>query len=136
IPGKGVQVVVDGQTVWAGNGPMLRAMAGPDAQMPAGVVAVEEVGRTAVLVGRGADVLGFIVCSDMPRPECREAIAALHAAGIAEVILLTGDNRVTAETVAREVGIDTVRAELLPEDKLAAIQELKARHGMIAMIGD
>ena len=60
----------------------------------------------------------------------------LHAAGIAHVVMLTGDNRVTAEAIAREVGIDEVHAELLPEDKVDKIEELVARYGTVAMVGD
>ena len=60
----------------------------------------------------------------------------LHAAGIAHVVMLTGDNRVTAEAIAREVGIDEVHAELLPEDKVKKLEELITRYGTVAMVGD
>lgn len=78
----------------------------------------------------------MIAVADTIRPEAREVVAQLHAAGVKAVIMLTGDNRVTAEAIAREVGIDEVHAELLPEDKLEKIEALMAKHGKVAMVGD
>jgi Cd2+/Zn2+-exporting ATPase len=78
----------------------------------------------------------LIAVADTIRPEAREVVAQLHAAGVKAVIMLTGDNRVTAEAIAREVGIDEVHAELLPEDKLEKIEALMAKHGKVAMVGD
>jgi len=65
-----------------------------------------------------------------------EAAQVLHAAGVERVVMLTGDNRATAEAIARETGVDEVRAELLPADKVAAVEDLVARHGAVAMVGD
>ena len=73
---------------------------------------------------------------DGVRPEGRELLAALHRFGVRPIVLLTGDRRSVAEAVGRAVGVDEVRASLLPEDKLAAIQELRQRYGSVAMVGD
>ena len=73
---------------------------------------------------------------DRIRPEARSIVARLHAQGVKSIIMLTGDNEQTARAVAAEVGIDEVRAQLLPEDKVAAIEELAEQHEMVAMIGD
>lgn len=73
---------------------------------------------------------------DRIRPDAKRMIAKLHEQGVRTIVMLTGDNERTARAVAAEVGIDEVRAELLPEDKVAAIEELVARHDMVAMIGD
>ena len=70
------------------------------------------------------------------RPGARRAIAELHALGVREIVMLTGDNASSARAVAREVGIDTVRAGLLPADKVAEVEALGARHATVAMIGD
>jgi Cd2+/Zn2+-exporting ATPase len=74
--------------------------------------------------------------ADTVRPDAREIVRQLHAAGIAHVVMLTGDNRVTAEAIAREVGIDEVHAELLPENKVQKLEEIIARYGTVAMVGD
>jgi Cd2+/Zn2+-exporting ATPase len=79
---------------------------------------------------------GFIAVADTIRPEAAAAVAALKAAGVRRVVMLTGDNRATAEAVAAAVGVDEVRAELLPEDKVRAIEELEQTLGPTAMIGD
>ena len=73
---------------------------------------------------------------DAPRPGVREILAKLRAAGIARPVMLTGDNERVARAVAREVGLDDVRASLLPEDKVKAMAELVERHGLTAMVGD
>ena len=82
----------------------------------------------------------MIAVSDAIRPEAKRIVAELHAAGIERVVMLTGDNRATAEVIARETGVDEVQAELLPEDKVAAIERLVGRFhkpgGAVAMIGD
>ena len=81
-------------------------------------------------------LVGLIELRDRIRPDARAVVARLHAQGVKTIIMLTGDNERTARAVAAEIGIDEVRAGLLPEDKVAAIEELVARHEMVAMIGD
>ncbi len=74
--------------------------------------------------------------ADTIRPEARGIVRQLHAAGIAQVIMLTGDNRITAEAIAREVGVDEVHAELLPEDKVKKVEDFIGRYSTVAMVGD
>jgi Cd2+/Zn2+-exporting ATPase len=93
-------------------------------------------GRTVVVVGEAAHVCGFIALADPVRPTARPAVDALRRAGIEHVIMLTGDNEPTARTIASQVGITEIRAELLPQDKVEAIEELVGRYNTVAMIGD
>ena len=89
-----------------------------------------------VVVGSGDQAIGLLSLADALRPEARSVIARLHQQGIKEIVMLTGDNAVTANAVASAVGIDTVRAGLLPDDKVAEIEALATRHKVVAMIGD
>src|SRR5690606_522139 len=87
-------------------------------------------------VGTEQRVLGVIALADEPRPEAAAAVAGLKRHGIARTTILTGDNRRAAQTVAEAVGVDEVMPELLPHDKVRAVQELKAAHRGVAMVGD
>ena len=98
--------------------------------------ALASAGRTVVAIGDAESVWGLIAVADAVRPEAKEIVAALHAAGIERVVMLTGDNRATAERIAHETGVDEVHAELLPERKVAAVEALVERYGAVAMIGD
>jgi Cd2+/Zn2+-exporting ATPase len=80
--------------------------------------------------------MGILELRDRIRPDAKGIVARLHAQGVKTIVMLTGDNERTARAVATEVGIDEVRAELLPEDKVTAIEELVEAHEMVAMIGD
>jgi Cu+-exporting ATPase len=96
---------------------------------------LESEGKTAMLVGCDGALAGVIAVADTLKPEAKEAVAALRSTG-AEVILLTGDNRRTANAIARELGIDRVIAEVLPADKAKVIQDLQAQGKVVAMVGD
>ena len=98
--------------------------------------ALSQSGRTIVVVGNEEHVCGFVALADTVRPAAREAIAELKKLGIAHIVMLTGDNRGTAQAIAREAGIEDIRAELLPQDKVAAIEDLVREFGSVAMIGD
>ena len=82
------------------------------------------------------EVLGILAMGDAVRLDAKESIAALHAAGVTRVVMLSGDNQRTADHIARQVGIDEARGDLLPEDKVKAVQVLRDRHGSVAMVGD
>jgi len=92
-------------------------------------------GRTVVAVAVDGQVRGLVAIADAPRPTARAAVADLHAAGV-RVVMLTGDNAATASRIGAELGIDTVIAEVLPQDKATKIGELQAAGARVAMVGD
>lgn len=136
LRGKGLTGVFDGEPFWLGSHRYVveRGQDAPEVTRQA--EALEADGKTVIVIGNPRHVCGLVAVADTVRPEAREIVRQLHAAGIAHVVMLTGDNRVTAEAIAREVGIDEVHAELLPEDKVKKIEELVARYGTVAMVGD
>ena len=93
-------------------------------------------GYTPVLVASGGRAAGIIAVADRPRDTTRDTISLLRQQGVKTLVMLTGDNRTTAHTIAAELGFDEVCAELLPEDKAAAVQGLRERFGPVAMVGD
>jgi len=93
-------------------------------------------GKTVVLVGTDSGVVGVLGIADETRPEARQAIATLHRLDVAPLVMLTGDNEGTARAVAEQLGIDEYRAELLPDEKVTAVEELQQTHGSVAMVGD
>ena len=136
VPGRGVEGSWNGQPIWLGSD-RFAAEKGLEDAIPRDLTArIEGAGSTLVVVGAGDQLMGLIALRDRIRPDARAVIARLHELGVGTIVMLTGDNERTARAVAAEVGIDEVRAELLPEDKVAAIEELVARHDVVAMIGD
>jgi len=136
LAGEGAAGLVAGRRFWVGSHRLLEQRGQETPEVHARLEAIEASGRTAIVVGNDGHVCGLVAVADTVRPEARAALAELGALGLSPTVMLTGDNRGTAEAIAREVGIAEVRAELLPEEKLAAIEELVARHGAVAMVGD
>ena len=93
-------------------------------------------GETVILLGTHDGALGAISVADEVRPQSREVVRQLHDEGIEQVLMLTGDNRQTAEAVATTLGLDGFRAELMPDEKVGAVKELLAEYGGVAMVGD
>src|SRR5438477_3982523 len=134
VPGHGVQATVGGRTVLVGNGKLLRRNGGaPGLRREAEGLRAEA--KTALYVAADGRVLGLIAVADRIRPTAQSAVAALHHLGI-RVLLLTGDSRATAATVARTLGIDDVHAEVLPGDKAAEVRRLEQQGRRVAMVGD
>ncbi|MFF6904485.1 heavy metal translocating P-type ATPase [Streptomyces sp. NPDC012389] len=136
IPGLGVQGVVEGHTVLVGR-PRLLADAGIalPPELTAALAEAEEQGRTAVAVAWDGKARGVLGVADAVKDGSAAAVAQLRALGLRPV-LLTGDNRAVAEAVAREVGIDEVHAEVLPEEKVDVVKRLQAEGRSVAMVGD
>ena len=136
VPGKGVTGVVDGRAVIVGREALLTdwALKLP-AELAAAKRAAEAAGRTAVLVAWDAEVHGVLVVADEVKPTSREAVSQLRALGL-RTVLLTGDNAAVARSVADEVGIDQVIAEVLPHDKVAVVAQLQGEGRVVAMVGD
>jgi Cd2+/Zn2+-exporting ATPase len=136
LPGQGVTGHFDGRSFWLGSHRYLEARAQETPELHALAESLQREGRSVVAIGNDIHVCGLIAIADAVRPATAPAVAALRAAGIAHLVMLTGDNRATAESVGRQVGISEIRAELLPADKVAAVEALKADYGMVAMVGD
>ncbi|MDR6267295.1 cation-translocating P-type ATPase [Roseobacter sp. N2S] len=136
VPGRGVEGSWEGQSVWLGSDRFATEKGLGDAIPRDLLERIEGAGSTLVAVGSGDRLLGLIELRDRIRPDAKGVVARLHAQGVKKIIMLTGDNERTARAVAAEVGIDEVRAELLPEDKVTAIEELVANYDVVAMIGD
>lgn len=131
IGGNGIVAEVDGKQVAAGNTKLMDSL---------GVAYIDcrHVG-TIVHIAVDGVYAGHLLISDVVKPTAKEAVSALHAAGVIKTVMLTGDARKVAESVAEGIGIDEVRAELLPGDKVAAVEELlakKAERSVLAFVGD
>ena len=100
------------------------------------VARLQDAGNTVVLLGDENEVYGLIAIADPIRPESRAIVDELKRMGIARVAMLSGDNSRTAQEIAKRIGVDEVRADLLPEDKVAAVKDLETRFGRVAMVGD
>ena len=134
IPGHGVKATVGGRTVLVGNRKLLeRNGVTPGLDREAERLRAEA--KTALYVAAEGRTIGLIAVADRIRPTAKTAVSALHDLGI-RVLLLTGDSRATAETVARTLGIDDVRAEVLPADKAAEVRRLEEQGRGVAMVGD
>lgn len=136
IKGKGATAIFEGREFWLGSHRYLEERGQETDEIHRRLEAMSGLGRTVVVVGSDEHVCGLIALADEVRAGTRETLADLRAAGIEHIIMLTGDNRPTAEAIAAKTGVDEVRAELLPEDKVNAIEELVAKYGQVAMIGD
>ncbi|WP_020654123.1 heavy metal translocating P-type ATPase [Massilia niastensis] len=135
LAGRGASGRIDGKRYWLGNGRLLGELgiAGPD--VAATLSRLEGEGKSAVFLCEEAKPLLVFGVADTIRASSREAIAQLHELGV-RTVMLSGDNAVTASAIARQAGIDDARGSLLPEDKLAAVEDERARSGIVGMVGD
>lgn len=136
LQGKGLTGRFDNEPFWLGSHRYVVERGQDTPEIAAQAEAMEADGKTVIAVGNERHVCGLIAVADTIRPDAGKIVADLHRQGIAHVVMLTGDNRVTAEAIARQVGIDEVHAELLPEDKLREVEALVAKYGEVAMVGD
>ena len=135
LPGRGIEARLDGQTLTLGNHRLIEDRGLCSAQIEARLAVHEAQGRSVTLLASQAQVLAIFAVADTIKESSREALAELHALGVSSA-MLTGDNTATAQTIAKQAGIDDARGNLLPEDKLAAIEDLRKRYGPVAMTGD
>lgn len=135
VPGHGVVAQVKGRTVLIGNRRLMDREGVEVGQLEERVSRLAAEGKTAMYVAVDGQPAGVVAVADVVRESARKAVQALHRMGI-QTVMLTGDNRRTAEAVARQLGIDTVIAEVLPEDKAAKVKELQAQGRKVAMVGD
>ncbi len=135
IPGHGLRATVEGRIVWVGNRKLMR-----DHQIALGKLedrasSLEGAGRTVVYAAVDGKPAGIIAIADAIRPTSRQAVEELQRLGV-QVAMLTGDNHATAERIAGELGIETVFAEVLPEQKADKVKELQGQGRLVAMVGD
>ncbi|MFZ5825728.1 MAG: heavy metal translocating P-type ATPase [Bacillota bacterium] len=133
-PGLGVTARVEGREIRVGS--RRHASAEEGSWLLRQAVRLEDQGETAVIVEADGEPLGVIGIADAIRPNARATVAALRASGIQRIVMLTGDNDRVAAAVAAQTGVDEFRADLLPADKLSAVQALEREYGAVAMVGD
>ncbi len=136
ISGKGATAKLNGQPVWIGSHRAFEQRGEETPELHNRMEQLAARGHSVVVIAAHEHVCGLIGLGDAIRPNAKDALTAMHQAGIERLVMLSGDNSAAAANVALAVGIDDVRAELLPEDKVAAIEELVSRHGIVGMIGD
>ncbi|HEY53675.1 MAG TPA: cadmium-translocating P-type ATPase [Caldilineae bacterium] len=151
LPGAGASGRVHGQSIIVGSPDLFSGALENESAIKEQIERLQREGKTVVLVGptsgappavppasvpRPNAILGLIAIRDEVRPNARQAIADLHAIGIEQVVMLTGDNERTASAIAEETGVDAHFAGLLPEDKVTKVRELHERYGHVAMVGD
>jgi Cu+-exporting ATPase len=136
VTGKGVKAEVEGQSwILIGNRKLMDDEGIDYSSLDSDVVRLEDEAKTAMLVARNDKIVGVIAEADTLKDDSIEAIAELEKLGL-ETVMLTGDNRRTGEAIARKVGISRVLAEVLPDQKVAEIQRLQEKVGLVAMVGD
>ena len=134
--GLGITGVIDKQTAFVGKADFVQAQENRYPDILKQSLQWEQSGFTVVWVAYAGLILGIIAIADTVRPTAAKAIARLKRLGIERIIMLTGDNLRTAQSIAEEIGIDQVYAELLPEDKVMVIQRLQKQYQTVAMVGD
>jgi Cd2+/Zn2+-exporting ATPase len=135
ITGRGVKGQIDNEWYYLGNHRLVEELGVCNPETEAALTKLEAEGKTAIVICNEAAPLAVIAVADTVRETSRQAIIELHALGIRS-LMLTGDNNLTAKAIARNVGIDDVRGNLLPEDKLAVINEELIQYGTVGMVGD
>ena len=133
VEGKGVQAQLDGQPAFVGNEKMAAGkQLAP--QLVTKLAELQDAAKTVVVVGLAGEVIGLIAIQDAPKPSSAQAIAALHDQGL-KTVMITGDNDRVAQTIAQQVGIDQVVANVLPNEKAQRVEELQ-QDGPVAFVGD
>jgi Cd2+/Zn2+-exporting ATPase len=135
LPGRGVQAALAGQTYVLGNHRLIEERGLCTPALEAELKRHEEAGRTVTLLASGQAVLALFAVADTIKESSQAAVAELRALGVVPV-MLTGDNAATARTIGAHAGIEDVRGNLLPEEKLGAIKAMQERYGAVAMTGD
>ena len=136
IKGKGAEGRIDGRLFWIGSHRLMHERSEDTQEVHEKILEFEDAGHTVVAIGNDDHICGIISIADGVRPEAKVAVSAIKKAGIDKVIMLTGDNSGTAAAIADQIGVDDYKAELLPEDKVTAVESLIDEHGKVAMVGD
>jgi len=136
LPGKGVTGLFNGTDFWLGSRRYLLERGQETAEISQQAKDLEQTGKTVIAIGNDKHVCGLIAVADQPRPQIKSVLHALKQQNIKHLAMLTGDNQITAENIAKACGIDEVHAELLPADKVDVISQMLEKYGNVAMVGD
>ncbi|HEB12105.1 MAG TPA: HAD family hydrolase, partial [Actinobacteria bacterium] len=135
ITGKGIEAQINGQKVAVGNAALMTEKGANYRELSENVDELSSQGKTAVYTAIDGKLAGVIAVADTVKDHSKAAVDQLHRLGVT-VVMITGDNRRTAEAIAAHVGIDKVLAEVLPQDKAAQIKKLQSENEIVAMVGD
>jgi Cd2+/Zn2+-exporting ATPase len=136
LQGKGAIARINGRIFWLGSHRLLEERGQESPELHEQLVAMSDAGHTVVVIGNEDHVCGLISLADAVRPVTAGTIAELRRLGVQHLVMMTGDNKPTATAIAAQIGLTDIRAELLPQDKVTAIEELTATLGDVAMVGD
>ncbi|NMO75690.1 heavy metal translocating P-type ATPase [Niallia alba] len=136
ITGKGVKADIDGTTYYVGSPNLFEELYSIEKNIKQQITNMQEQGKTVMVLGTSKEIMSLIAVADEVRESSKEAIRKLHQIGIEKTVMLTGDNEGTAKAIGKEVGVMEIQAELLPEDKLVYIKQLRSKYDKVAMVGD
>ena len=136
LVGQGARAEIDGETMYIGNARLFTELGHDLTSSATARAALEDQGKTVLLLGTALRLHGLIAMADTVREGSKEAVQALHRAGLEHIVMLTGDNDRVAAAIARQLGMDAFYSELLPEDKVAAVQKIAQGYGKVVMVGD
>ncbi|MFK5950824.1 MAG: heavy metal translocating P-type ATPase [Methylococcales bacterium] len=136
LPGKGVTGLFNGTDFWLGSRRYLLERGQETSAISQQARDLEQTGKTVIAIGNDQHVCGLIAVADQPRPQIKSVLQSLKKQKIKHLAMLTGDNQITAENIAKACGIDEVHAELLPADKVDVISQMVEQYGNVAMVGD
>ena len=138
ITGRGIKGFINGTTYYIGSPKLFKELFVPDfsQEFEDKVRHLQNQGKTAMIIGTEQNILAVIAVADEVRESSKDVIQKLHQLGIKQTIMLTGDNQGTAKAIGEHVGVSDIQAELMPQDKLDYIKQLRSEHGNVAMVGD
>jgi len=138
ITGKGVKARVNNEMYYVGSPGLFEELLpnGIQSEIKEQITTLQTQGKTVMALGTEKEILALIAVADEIRESSKEVIRKLHQVGIEKTVMLTGDNQRTAEAIGKQVGVSDIKADLLPEDKLNFIKELRDKHQSVAMVGD
>lgn len=136
LTGKGAKAFIENEVHYIGSPTLFEELMDVSPVFKEQINELQTQGKTVMLVGTGEHIIGLIAVADQVRESSKRVLEKLHSIGIRKTIMLTGDNEATGHAIGQLVGIDEVKAEMFPQDKLEAIKSLRKRYGKVAMVGD
>jgi Zn2+/Cd2+-exporting ATPase len=138
ITGRGIKGIIKGNTYYVGSPNLFEEILtnGIPSELNVKISELQNQGKTVMVAGSSNEVMGILAVADELRENSKDVIQKLHSLGIQKTIMLTGDNSGTANAIGKQVGVSDLQAELLPQDKLSFIKELRSKYDRVAMVGD